>query len=87
LDLRPIGGAGTGDVHALAEDAKRPLTAVPCPVLRAGAVARPDLDRGAAVRASACVVDALAAIAADRPGIPVLRLDYRRRVEVVAGVN
>src|SRR5262249_1841545 len=87
LDRRPVGGAAAGDVHALAEDTQRPVTAVPRPALRARAVARPALDRGAVVRTRTRVVDALTTVAADWPGVPVLRLDHRGRVEVVAGVD
>src|SRR4029077_4065026 len=66
LDRRPVGSAATGDVYALAESTQRPVTAVPRPALRARAVARPDLDYGATLRARAGVVDALATVAADR---------------------
>ena len=87
LDLRPVGGAASGDVHALAEHAQRPVTAVPRPALPTPAVAHPDLYRGAVGRTRAVVVDALAAVAANWPGFPVLRLDHRGRVEVVASVD
>jgi hypothetical protein len=67
-DLCTVGGAATGDVHALAEDAQGPVIAVPRPTLPAPAVAHPDLDRGAVGRTRTGIIDALTTVAADRPG-------------------
>src|SRR5262249_61987989 len=87
LNLCPSSSAAAYDIHTLAEDTKRPVTAVPRPVLCAWPVARPDLDRGATVRACTSVVEALATFAADWSSTPVLRLDDRRRVEAVPGID
>src|SRR6516162_2453888 len=87
LDLRPVGSTAAGDVHASVENTQRPVVAVPSPALRASGVARPNLNCGAIVRAGTGVVDAVAPTSQDRPGAPVLRLNHRRRVEVVARVD
>src|SRR5215831_14017422 len=87
LDFRAICGPSTSGVHAFSEDTKRPVAAVPRPALCVRTITRPDLDRGSVARARTRIVNALAAVVADRPGTSVLRLDHRRRVDVVAGVD
>ena len=61
LHLGAVGGAGRGDVHALAEGPERAAGA-DGPVLRGGAVAVVELDRGAVGAAGRGDVDALAAV-------------------------
>src|SRR5437016_956096 len=81
---------------AIADEPSGRVTPTPCqqsaalrqvPHLRRGAVAVPDPERRPVRRAPAGVVDALAAVADDRPGdLPaVAGADDRRRVAVEAG--
>src|SRR5262249_5737132 len=71
LHLGPAGGTASGNVHALGADAERSVSAVPRPVLSVRAVAHRDPNRGAVV-GTRSGIDALAAVSADRPSIPIL---------------
>jgi hypothetical protein len=87
LDWRPVRGTTAADVDTFIQNTQRPVTATPCPTLRDGGVACPDLDHRAIICAGVGVIDALATIAQNRSGAAVPRLDYRRRIEVVACVD
>jgi len=87
LDWRPVRGTTAADVDTFIQNTQRPVTATPCPTLRDGGVACPDLDHRAIICAGVGVIDALATIAQNRSGAAVPRLDYCRRIEVVACVD
>src|SRR5207247_7374147 len=89
LDLRTVRRAAACDVHALAEHVDRAVAGRPRERLRGPAGAVPELDRRPVRDASTRVVDALAAVADDRPGhlAAVAGAHDRRPVAVEAGAH
>jgi hypothetical protein len=61
--------------------------AIPRPALCRRAVAIPELNCSAVVHARTGIVDALGTVAAYGPCTAILRLNHRRRIEVVACIN